>query len=181
MINAVNFKGITSDPIVRLSDETINKPQAYSSTPAAASGVQGDNFNGKAPKKKGIAGKIIGTLVAIVGVAAGLAALAKTGKLKQASDALNQQWMKTALNGLETGGNWIAKNTEVVWKPISKFFNKEGNKVTKKGKKSFQLGDASKLKGKKIKISNPDKAAELKKAARAAYEASVNAAQETVQ
>ncbi len=82
MINGVNFGAISTDPTIRLSDETIsqahnNAAPTAPSTPAAATNVQGDSFEKKGKGKKAAIGFIATAAAAL----AGLAYAVKSGKL----------------------------------------------------------------------------------------------------
>lgn len=89
MIHGVSFGAISTDPTIKLQDSTITQTQtgaaaAAPSTPAAATDVKGDQFEGGKEQKKGKAGKVIAGLIATgAAVLAGLAIAVKTGKLSK--------------------------------------------------------------------------------------------------
>ena len=121
-------QGISSnftDPQVRLQDATINQPQAFVAStekPAAASGVQGDSFEGK---KKGKGGKVFaGILIAAAAVATTLGLLASKGKFKAWSSTMNNQTIKNAIGKLDDAGQWISAKATSLYGSAAEFIQK---------------------------------------------------------
>ncbi len=125
MINGVNFGAITTDPTIRLKDETIAQGQAFAapsapSAPAAATNVQGDSFEKKGKGKK--------TAFALFATAAaaltGLALAVKKGKLSEITIEADSKLKDKALSYAHIVGKAVLEFAESLPGKITKLFNK---------------------------------------------------------